>query len=276
MTRIRPLILALFAVAACSSNNDVTGPGTGTTLAFDVATIASDAVAEDVDLMAGMDGEIGLLTGSALLVDGIPGRPTVSGCNFSTGRFSCPQRSQQGLTLDRTVTFLDALGATQGAYDAQTTASIHITVRIQGDVTRGNWTGTVDRSRELTITGLAGTETTRTVNGNGTESVSRSRHSGSNGNGTGSGNAARSYDLVGTVAIADVIMPVRGEGVAPWPLSGTITRVITITPTAPEPGPPVSRTVVVTFNGTANVPATINGEAFTLNLAARRAVRRGE
>ncbi len=39
-------------------------------------------------------------------------------------------------------------------------------------MTRGNWTATVDRSRDLTITGLAGTETTRTVNGTGTESVS--------------------------------------------------------------------------------------------------------
>ncbi len=273
MTRIRPLILALFAVAACTSDNDVTGPGTGTTLAFDVATIASDAVAEDVDIMAGMDGEIGLLTGSALLLDGIPGRPTVSGCNFGGGRFSCPPRNQQGLTLARTVTFLDALGATQAAYDAQTTASIQISVRIQGDVTRGNWSGTVDRSRELTITGLAGTETTRTVNGSGTESVSGSRHAGNSGN--GNGNVTRSYDLDGTVAIADVVMPVRGEGVAPWPLSGTVTRVVTVTPTGTDAGPPVTRTIVVTFNGTANVPATVNGETFTLNLAARRAVRRG-
>ncbi len=273
MTRIRPLILALFAVAACSSDNDVTGPASGTTVAFDLATIASDAVAEDVDIMAGMDGEIGLLTGSALVVDGIPGRPTVSGCNFNAGRFACPPRNQQGLTLDRTVTFLDALGASQVAYDAETTASIQLSVRIMGDVTRGNWTGTVDRSRELTITGLAGTETTRTVNGSGTESVSGSRHSGNSGNGNGNGNTTRSYDLEGTVVISDVVMPVRGDGVAPWPLSGTITRVVTITPDA---GSPVTRTVVVTFNGSANVPATVNGEAFTLNLAARRAVRRGQ
>lgn len=274
MTRIRPLLLALFAVAACSSDNDVTGPGNGTTLAFDVATIASDAVAEDVDIMAGMDGEIGLLTGSALLVEGVPGRPAVGGCNFGSGRFACPPRTHQGLTLERTVTFLDALGATQGAYDAETTASIQIAVRIEGDVTRGNWSATVDRSRNLTITGLAGTETTRTVNGTGSESVSGSRHSGASGGG-GSG-ATRSYDLEGTVAITDVVMPVRGEGVAPWPLSGTITRIVTITPTGTDGGTPVTRTIVVTFNGTANVPATVNGETFTLNLAARRAVRRGQ
>ncbi len=71
-------------------------------------------------------------------------------------------------------------------------------------------------------------------------------------------------------------MPVRGEGVAPWPLSGTITRIVTITPTGTDGGAPVTRTIVVTFNGTANVPATVNGETFTLNLAARRAVRRGQ
>ncbi len=40
--------------------------------------------------MAGMDGEIGLLTGSAILLDGIPVGPTVNGCIFGSGAIRLP------------------------------------------------------------------------------------------------------------------------------------------------------------------------------------------
>jgi hypothetical protein len=274
MTRTRLLTLALLATVACS--DDPTGPGAGTDLAFDVATVAADATAEDVDIMAGMDGEIGFLTGTASISDGIPNRPGVAGCNFVGGRFMCPRGQHAELSVDREVTFLDAGGTAQAAYDALTTASIEIDVTIMGEIDRGPWDATIERSRELTITGLEGTETTRLVNGSGTESVTGSRHVGNgNGNsGQGNGNTPRSYTLEGTTEIEDVVVPVRGEGVAPWPLSGTVTRVFTITPTGTNGGDPVTKTIVVTFNGTANVTATLDGEEFTLNLAARRAVRR--
>ena len=264
------LAMAVLTVAACSGD-DPTGPGTGTTVAFDVATVAADATAEDVDVMAGMDGEIGFLSGAAAISDGGPNRPGVAGCNFADGRFTCPPGRHAELTVERIVTFRDAGGATQSAYDALLTASIDLDVTVSGTIDRGPWDATIERTRELTITGLAGTETTRTVNGSGTESVEGSRHVGNSGNGGENNGTARSYTLDAIVDIDDVVMPVRGEGVAPWPLSGTITRVFTITPT--NGGEPVTRTVVVTFNGTANVPATVDGESFTLNLAARRAVR---
>ena len=74
-----------------------------------------------------------------------------------------------------------------------------------------------------------------------------------------------------TATFVDVVVPVRAEGVAPWPTSGTVTRVITVTP---EGGTPVTRTVIITFNGTATPTATVNGEAFTLNLGNRTAQRR--
>ena len=269
MTRNRFFILALLASVACS--DDPTGPGADSDVAFDVATVAADATAEDVDIMAGMDGEIGFLTGPVALLDAGPIRPGVAGCNFVGGRFVCPRGHHAELSVERIVTFRDAAGATQAAYDALTTASIDIDVTISGDIDRGPWDASIERSRELTITGLAGTETTRTVNGSGTESVSRSRHA----TGQGENSTTRSYTLDGTVEIEDVIVPVRGEGVAPWPLSGTVTRVFTVTPTGTGGGTPVTKTIVVTFNGTANVTATVNGtESFTLNLAARRAVRR--
>ena len=44
---------------------------------------------------------------------------------------------------------------------------------------------------------------------------------------------------------------------------GTVTKIETVT-----------RTVIITFNGTATPPATVNGEPFTINLAQRAAQRR--
>ena len=276
MTRIRLLALALSFSFAAACSDSVTGPGSGTNVAFDVATVAADATAEDIDIMAGMDGEIGYLAGGgSALVDGIPGRPGVGGCNFAAGRFNCPPNHHQDLTVERSVVFRDALGAAQDAYDDETTASIEIDVSIEGDIKRGPWEATVLRTRELTITGLAGDETTRTINGTGTSAESGSRHTGNgNGNnGNGNGNTPRSYDLDTDITFDDIVMPVRGEGIAPWPLSGTVTRVVTVDPVEPA-GDPFTKTIVITFNGTANVVGTIDGEEFTLNLAARRAVRR--
>ncbi len=264
MLRTRFLAVALVVAAACS--DDPTGPGTGSSVNLDVAMIAADATAEDIDVMAGMDGQIGSFSISASLLSP-PDRPSVNGCPFGLGRFNCPAGSRDGLDVERTVTFRDAAGAAQAAYDALTTASIDVVASIDGDVTRGPWSAEIHRTRTFTVSGLAGTETTRTVNGTGTDDVSRSRHA--------EGGPTRSYDLVGTSAAVNVVIPVRGEGVAPWPLSGTITRNFTITPTGDNAGPPVTKTIVITFNGTANVIGTINGEEFTINLAARRAVRRG-
>lgn len=273
MTRNQLLALALVASVACS--DDPTGPGPGSQMAFDIATVAADATAEDVDIMAGMDGEIGFLSGSpAALLDGVPTRPGVAGCDFAAGRFTCPRGHHNELSVDRTVIFRDAGGIAQTAYDELTTASIDVDVTVFGEIDRGPWDATVERTREITITGLAGTETTRTVNGSGTEDITGSRHigNGNGNNGEGNGNTPREYTLEAVVDIDDVVMPVRGEGVAPWPLSGTVTRVFTVT--RATGGDVVTRTIVVTFNGTANVTATLDGEDFTLNLAARRAVRR--
>lgn len=264
MLRTRFLAAALLVAAACS--DDPTGPGQGSALNLDVAMIGADAAAEDVDVMAGMDGQIGSFAISASLLSP-PDHPNVNGCQFGLGRFNCPPGSRDGLEVERTVTFRDAGGAAQTAYDALTTASIDVVASIDGDVTRGPWSAEIHRTRTFTVTGLAGTETTRTVNGTGTDDVSRSRHAGNS--------PTRSYDLVGTSAAVNVVIPVRGEGVPPWPLSGTVTRIFTITPTGDNAGPPVTKTIVITFNGTANVIGTINGEEFTINLAARRAVHRG-
>ena len=264
-TQVLTASLLLFA-AACSSNPTDTTP-LGTAISLDAATLAADGTAEDVDVMTGMDGGVGYLTTSPMMQFGASiwtpptGRPGFVGCNFANGRFGCPPENRNGLTVNRTVTLTP-----EGPYDSLQTTAIHIVASVAGDVSHGPWTATIARSRDFTITGLGGTETTRTVNGTGSENISRSRH-------TESGET-RTYTVVGTSTVVNVVLPVRAPGVDPWPLSGTVTRNLTMTRTGgATPGTPVTRTVIVTFNGTSMPAATVNGELFTLDLSQRRGER---
>ena len=265
-TRVLTAGLVLIA-AACNGSPTTTTTALDALVTADVATMTADATTEDVDVMAAMDGDIGVLV-SAPLFEGMfltpPGGPRMGGCNFAGGQFTCPPTTRNGLTINRTVVFKDAAGATQSAYDAALTASIHVTSSVAGDVTHGPWSATVARNRDFTITGLAGTETTRTVNGTGSETVSRSRVTATN--------ETRTYNLTGSSTVTNVVVPVRADGVDPWPLSGTINRTYTVTRTSgSNPGQTVTRTVVITFNGTSAPTATVNGEPFTLDLAHRTA-----
>jgi hypothetical protein len=268
-TRVLTAGLVLFA-AACSSSATTSTPAADALITADVATMSADATTEDVDVMAAMDGDIGVLVSSPLM-DGMfltpPNLPRLGGCSFANGHFTCPPTTHNGLTITRTVTYYAAGSATQTAYDPLLTASIHIVASVTGDVTHGPWSATVSRNRDFIISGLAGTETSRTVNGTGSESISRSRVTASN--------ETRSYDLTGTSRVDGVVVPVRGDGTDPWPTAGTITRTYTVTRTSgTNAGQTVTRTVVVTFNGTSTPTATVNGEPFTLDLAHRTAMHR--
>ena len=271
-------LLPLLAVLAAACSSDPTGTdGTPTAqlqLSADVADIAADGTAQDVDMMAGMSGLLGTVTFSGALAAnmGDPGGPgNVAGCGFGGGRFNCPPNSANGLTITRVVTFFDALGGTQDGYDAATTAEMRIDATLEGDVSRGPWTATTFRHRLFEITGLLGTETQRTVNGTGEVELSRSRHSNSNGNGTAG--PTRQYDIEGTIVWDDVVMPVRGPGVAPWPLSGTTTRNYTITRLVDGAEVVTTRIVIINFDGTDSPDGTVNGEPFEFDLRDRKAER---
>ncbi len=268
-TRVLTAGLVLFA-AACSSSATTSTPAADALITADVATMSADATTEDVDVMAGMDGDIGALVSSPMMAGMFftpPNMPRMGGCSFANGHFTCPPTTHNGLTINRTVTYYAAGGAIQTAYDSTQTDSIHIVATVSGDVTHGPWSATIARSRNFTISGLAGTETSRTVNGTGSESITRSRITENNG--------TRSYDLTGSSIIAGVVVPVRGDGVDPWPTAGTITRTYTVTRTSgPNAGQSVTRTVVITFNGSPTPTATVNGEPFTLDLPHRTAMHR--
>ena len=225
------LLLGLFALAACT---DTVGPDTiEDTLTDDVAMILADAVIDGFS-------DLGLLFGGgAALASGGPS--TRSGTH--------------------TATFYDENGVEQDARDPLTTASIHLVIESTHEFSRDSWSATGTRSRDLMITGLLGEETSRTVNGTGRGTVSRSRHTDDAG--------TRTYDMTSTSVIKDVVHPVPRTDDA-WPLSGTITRNVTITIVDGTDDPVTkNRTGVVTFNGTNLVVLTVDGEIFEIDLSTR-------
>ena len=236
--------LTLGAIAALWACDD---PGTAPDalddeiLARDVALLAADAAAEDLAAMA---------------------EP------FFGGAFGVPGDSKMELVRSRTVEHFDASGELQDGYDPLTTAAIHLVLEVAGSTERMDMEMSLARSRDLWVTGLEGEETVRTANGSGIESRSRARMSDEYGD--------RSYAMSGTTQIQDVVHGVPRDQF-PWPLSGTITRVVEVEKTGGPGGDrSFTRTVVITFNGESVVTMTVDGEPFELDLGRtdRRRVRR--
>ena len=222
--------VSVFALAACS---DTAGPN-GSALAFDelvtldVAMVAADGVLEN---LAAMQQSFGGALGTA------------------------------PMTGTRTVTFLDADGNQQDAFDELTTATIHIVSEFSGEVDRESWSASMLRTRDMTISGLEGEETTRTANGSGTVAVTRSRHTDDSG--------TRTHEMTGTSLVDNVVHGVPREE-NPYPLSGSITMDMTVNITnGPDGDVTRTRTVVVTFNGTQFATMTVDGESFEVDLSTR-------
>jgi len=168
----------------------------------------------------------------------------------------------EGAERSCTVTYFDAAGNEQAAYDEVTTASIRLVTEMNGEFEREGWSATVSRSRQMTISGLEGAETSRTVNGSGSQAITRSNHSDEDG--------TRTYEMFGTSSIDNVVHGVPLEG-NPYPLSGSITRDMTVMIIGGEDnGETRSRLAVITFNGTQFATVTVNGETYEMDLAAGR------
>jgi hypothetical protein len=254
MSRFRTGAIGLAVLlAACSG--DSTGPDLtplqSLALNRDVALVAADAAAQDVEIMGGPVGLFGLGLGAA-----------ADGAEELNHPFHCGTRERDHLTVVRTCVFKDATGATQTGYDALTTASVAIHAEIDGEIERENWSASVHRVRELLVTGLAGTETQRTWNGTGVTTATRSRHR--------ENTETRQYDVRATCVITNVVVGVpRSENL--WPLSGTITKEVTVKITGgPHDGETRTRTVTITFNGTQTVQVKVGENTFMVDLRSRR------
>lgn len=212
-------------------------------LVLDMALIAADATIEDLTLWSQP-----FSFTPAAAPQPVPGEP--GGRDGFSGTFSGT----------RSVLFRDEAGGEQSGYDPLTTESIQIEHEIEGEVSRAGWTAAIYRERLKTVSGMAGEEVTRTWNGTGTETVSRSMHL---DDGT-----ERSYESEGTVEYSDVIVPIPGSDPR-WPLSGTISRAMTVTRSGPDGEVTRSVEIVITFTGEQVVTVSVNGAEMDIDLAER-------
>lgn len=241
--------MAAFALAACDDSG--TAPQLDDELLRNAAVVVADATIEDVNLISAGFGfgaaeapEMGDRMG------GGPGEP--GGRHGIGGDFSGT----------REVTFYDASGAEQDAYDAETTASIHFVLEVAGEVVRDTWSASIERMRDMTVSGLEGAENTRTFNGSGSETVSRSR--------TLDDGSEATHDMDGTFSYSDVVVPVPGSD-SRWPLSGTIHRTLNVS-VVNGPNGDYSKTVdvTITFDGDETATAVIDGETVEIDLSTRQ------
>ncbi|MBC7791630.1 MAG: hypothetical protein H7Z74_16915 [Anaerolineae bacterium] len=251
----------ILVLAACS---DATNPGDSSPLreTLDVATVAADAVAEDVSLIRTQAGAFGGVTSDASRTGAWR-----NDCDFSvsTGRFVCPDHTRGGITLARSFALLDAQSQPQSAFDASTTASANFVTTISGAITRENFSATFSRQRNITVSGLAGNESTHIINGTGATSNTRSRHS--------DDGPERSYAMTETTNIVNVVVPFPHSSGA-WPLSGSVTRQISVSRDGEQGSPRArSRSATVTFNGTQLVPIVVGDRSLMLDLATGKIVR---
>ena len=271
------LVLAPIALLAAACSSDSTSPIQITAADVDQAAVisSSDATAEDVGILSASDmtmsgGAVQNVAGAGLMLDRISAAAAPSyawtfgdGCTFSasTGRFTCPPITVGGLTLNRDYAFYDATQNAQSAYSASATASANFHVSVAGVHVVDTGADTVSRDRNLTVSGLAGAETSRTWNGTGT------RNDGGYRQGT---DATRNYHVNDNVTVSNVVVNLPRSS-NPWPISGTITRHVVGTGSVQKSGVSksfsVDRTVTITFNGTQNVTMTVGSNSYTLDLS---------
>lgn len=286
-------VVSSLALGACSS--DVNSPATLQLSANDslqaVSLSASDATAEDVDVMtaaeASMDGsgnapsptydrfQVGSRGASTSTAGSVADSTRFAfwsfagSCTYSAaaGRFTCPDVVKNGLTLSRSAAFTDANGAAMSHYNDTTTATANFQITVTGVHPTLLGADTISRKRNMTATGLIGHETTRTWNGTGTRS---------DGGYAQDTLKIRTYHTADTATFANVVVKLpRSQN--PWPLSGTVTRQISGTgsvvagTTTRTFG--INKTVTITFNGTRLVPMMVGNVAFALDLFTGKAVK---
>lgn len=238
-------ILGAAATLALGGCSEATSPAdlSDEQIATDVATTAGAAIALEVETMIG---------------------------NESGGGFGpAPSAAGSRVSVTRTRTCYDEAGAVQDACDPATTASVVVHVAVHDTLVRDNFTAYIHRVRDDSVSGLLGTETSRTHDGVGT-SNDTTIFTGDRGTRT-----ARESAIDSVVAVR-FDLP---RSTHPWPTSGQIIRNVSGSVLFEgNDGQTFSRTysrrVVVTFPADAqgNVAIQVNDRTCTLNLVTHRVV----
>lgn len=237
--RMKPLALmfaVVFGAAACEDGVTEAPAVDEEAVLLDAALMAADGMFQDLNIMQTPATLAGLGNGSSAAAN-----IEIEG----TRSFS------------KTVTFFDAAGNEQAAYDRDLTASMHVEAELERDVTHTFWSASIDRERDVWVTGLEGTEAQRTWNGTTEAEVDRSRHP--------DGGTVRTYDMESSGVIENVVRAVPRKD-NPYPISGTITRTIHAVITTDGVSETKDLVVVITFDGDNTATMTVDGETYEINL----------
>ncbi len=181
--------------------------------------------------------------------------------NAATGRFACPPVKKGNQTYTVSYALMDINGATQSSYNKSTTASANFIVADTGATsftTNGNtFSDTTYRLHNRTVSNLLG-DTVHVWNGTGTGLVHSTR----------AGQIAKIYSFTSADTSTGIAFK-QPRDINPYPLRGTMARTYTVVRTRQASDTTThttTRQVLITFNGTANVPMVINGVSYSLNL----------
>jgi hypothetical protein len=253
------LAVAICTLGACGTSENAATPPT--TSNFQVSAVDSALIAVHASADATV-ADVNTLNASTATDPG-------NGCTFNPadGRFDCPPMiNANGVTVTRSLAFFDTTGTLMNHFDS-TTASMNVQAILSGVVITAAGADTVNGTRNLTATGLFGHNTTRTWNGSG---------NGTHGAFWVDSAASRTADVSYSSIFTNVVVALP-RSANPYPVSGTISRAVTGTGVVTKGDSTrtisISRSVLITFNGTEFVPMTVGNESYTLDLATGKAVK---
>jgi len=183
-----------------------------------------------------------------------------SSCAFDSGsgRVTCADRTEHGLTVKASFAFSDDAGNVQSAFDTTSTNTVNVKIDVSGTRSShdGEVTSTLSHSSDRTVGGLAPGKTERTVDGTALAHEE----------------IAGTHDGVAFAAVRDasdttsgLVIPIV-DGHATIPSAGTVIRNMAVSIT-PDGGTTTtrSRREEVTFDGTNVIKVKVTQDGTTNN-----------
>ena len=186
----------------------------------------------------------------------VPPKPEECSFNAAALIYSCT-KSAEGKSVVKSYQFLDAAGNPMEKFIKGTTESIHYLVRTDASESNDNSTSVSHSLRDLTVSGFLGPN--RIWNGFGSNADTSSRREEL---------SSRKYTGL-SVDTLQAVTFVDERATHPYPLSGVAIRVVdyAVVSTGRQlETTTVHKRVVVTFNGTADVPISLGDYSCVLHL----------
>lgn len=244
--RSRPSVTLVVVIAAlaASCSDSSTGPSNPGTP--DVAELLGEMSLSSVAGPAAS----GVPVAGAFVSSGPPIGPSACAFSSTTGAFTCPTVTLNGLTFTRTYWLLDGAGQPQSKPDAST-ASIRTLTTVKGTLTVAlpelspTRSLDVDRTEDMTLSGIRTTH--RTLNGTATSKTS--------GTVTNNGETLTSR-TESTERVVNLVLPDRRSGQR-WPTGKIIVDATSMATRNGQQSFTSTTHTEITYNGTSLVTITV-------------------